>query len=379
MNDPDKDQQPLAFLLSPKFQEILRKSFEKHRRSTEVSADTYFAQKILELKNELAGRKIIYLDTNHWINLRHVVLNNPLEKLGYREILKLLGDLHDQRRICCPISFLLFIELMKQNDPVTRVHTARMMDRFSDGICFQFPLEMARAELRHLLLEQIRSFPRELKAWVWTKTGFLGGELFPTLPSIPDVTNSLIQKAWTDFMWDMRLEQILEAKIGSLGAGTDFWEKYAAASNADAVFYRSSNLNYVEVLQREKALLVRKLIQDELPSIGQELWDAFPECRDPSKLCQPRESDYSPLNLPSLQILAGISASDMLGTMKFEANDMLDFRHAALAIPYCDAVCCDNPMATRLRNKPCEFGKVYGAQILGRVEEVLNYLKTLTT
>jgi hypothetical protein len=63
--------------------------------------------------------------------------------------------------------------------------------------------------------------------------------------------------------------------------------------------------------------------------------------------------------------------------MKFDANDMLDFRHAALAIPYCDAVCCDNPMAARLRSKPCEFGKVYGTQILGRPEEILCFLKTL--
>jgi hypothetical protein len=377
MNRKDKNRTPPAFLKSPAFQEISRKSFERHGATPEISFNAYFAYKTQELRHELAGRKLIYLDTNHWINLRHVVLNSPREQSGYRELLILLNKLHDQRRICCPISFLLFLELMKQSDPVTRLQTAKLMDCFSDGVCFQFPLEIARNELRHFLLKCVPRLPGELKAWVWTKTGFLGGELFPTMPAVPDATNELIHKAWTDLMWAVRLEHFLET-IESFDSGTDFWGKYAAASNADAVFYRSSNLGYARVLEREKGLLLRRLIADELPSIGQEIWDAFPECRDPTKLPPATEADYSPFNFPSLQILAGISAADMLSTKKFNSHDMLDFRHAAQAIPYCDVVCADQPMATRLSKKPCEFGKVYGTQIFGRADEIIDYLKKLT-
>lgn len=376
MSGNENGKKPPAFLLSPAFQEISRRAFEKHKLSPEVSVEAYSAQKTRELQRELAGRKIIYLDTNHWINLRHVVLDSPLERQGYREVLELLEYLHDKGQICCPISFLLFIELMKQSDPVTRLQTAKLMDRFSDGVCFQFPLEMARTELRHFLLSRVPGLPRQLKAWVWTKTGFMGGELLPTLPSTPEATNNLIQKSWTDLMWAVGLEQVLQV-INSFHSGTDFWEKYAAASNADAVFYRSSDLNYAKVLEREKALLMRKLITEELPAISREMWDAFPQMRDPSKLPQPTESDYSPFNFPSLQILAGISAADMLSSKKFNSHDMLDFRHAAVAIPYCEAVCSDHPMATRLRNKPCEFGKIYGTMILGRAEEMVDYLNTL--
>ena len=159
----------------------------------------------------------------------------------------------------------------------------------------------------------------------------------------------------------------------------DFWDKYAAASNTDAIFYRSSKLSYPRVLEREKALLLRKLLQEELEPIGQELWATYPELRDVAKLQQRPPAAASPYALPSFQILAGITAAVMRTKMRFEANDMLDFRHAALAIPYCDAVCCDNPMAARLRAKPCEFGKVYGTQILGRPDEILTFLKTLPT
>lgn len=376
MSEIEKDKKRPAFLLSPAFREISRKAFEKHKGSPEVSARDNFEQKIRELQNEMAGRKIIYLDTNHWVNMRHVIMRSPHEKSEYREILELLENLHKQKLVCCPISFWLFSELVKQSDPVTRLQTARLMDRFSDGVCFQFPLDLARTELRHFLLRQVAAKIRALNPWVWAKIGFWVGELLPTLSSIPNAKNNLIQKAWTDLMWAVGLEQIVE-QIKPFDAGSDFWVKYAAASNADAVFYRSSNLNYSKVLEREKALLMRKLIAEELPSIGQEMWDAFPEVRDPSNLPQPTESDYSPFNFPSLQILAGINAADMLSSKKFDSHDMLDFRHAAMAIPYCDVVCCDHPMATRLRNKPCEFGKIYGTQILGRHGAILDYLKGL--
>ena len=376
MSESWKDQRAPSFLSRPLFQEVLRESFERHTATPDVSPEEYLSFKHRQLRGILSGRKLVYLDTNHWINLRHVILSSPLERPGYRDMLAVLGTLQEQQRICCPVSFLLFEELMRQSDPVTRLRTAQLMDRFSSGVCFQFPLELARNELRHFLLRSVAQKPTEPRAWVWTKTGFLAGEILPTEPSVPDATNNRLQKAWTDLMWAVRLEHVLEI-LDSYDNAMDFWERYAVACSADAVFYRSSELSYDEVLQREKAFLIRKLMEEELQSIGQEIWDEFPECRDPAKLPAPAASDYSPLNLPSLKILAAISATEMLGKMKFDSHDMLDFRHAALAIPYCDAVCCDNPMATRLRNKPCELGRVYGTEILGQPGDILDYLKGL--
>jgi hypothetical protein len=374
--DP-KARKPFSFFSTPEFEENQRKSFARHRATPGISLNVHLALKERELKVALNGKKIVYLDTNHWINLRHVILNTPHQKMAYRVTLDLLSRLHAEGRICCPIGFLLFIELLKQSDPLTRNATAALMDRFSNGLCFQFPLELSRTELRHFMLRRIPSLQLEAKPWVWTKVGFLGGELFPTIPVVDEPTNLLMQKAWADMMWDIRLEQMLEADFDSFKKQSDFWGKYAQASNADAVTYRSVPVSYVEALQREKALLVRSLIQNDLEEIAQEIIRSFPSFQDPRTLRPVTESDYSPMNFPSMQILAGTNAANMLSTMKFEANDMLDFRHTATAIPYCDAVFCDNPMATRLRNKPCEFGKVYGTTILGRVEEINDYLRSL--
>src|SRR5436190_11407036 len=99
------------FLQSQFFTELSKKSFEIHAAMPEISSDTYFAFRRRELQRELAGRKLLYLDTNHWINLRHVVLKSPSEKAVYRDILRILLKLRREGRICCPISFLLFMEL----------------------------------------------------------------------------------------------------------------------------------------------------------------------------------------------------------------------------------------------------------------------------
>lgn len=378
VNDPQSNQQAPSFLSTPFFRNLSSQSFEKHAATPDISSDTHFALKHRELQSALAGKKLLYLDTNHWINLRHVVLNSPMERPGYRAILGLLQKLQNDGRVCCPFSFLLFLELMKQSDPNTRIHTARIMDQLSDGVCFQFPLEMARLELRQHVMKSLPGIKSSnLGAWVWTKVGFLGGELIPTITVLPEKTNWLIQKAWIDLMWVVRLEQMLSS-LDSFSHAEDFWERYAAASNADAVFYRSSKLPYEEVLQREKALLIRKLIADELQPICQEMWDVFPQCRDVSNLHRLPEADYSPWVLPSLQICAGINAADMLSTMKFDAHDLLDFQHAAMAIPYCDALFCDNPLATRLRNKPCQFGQIYGKTILGNAQEIFEFLTQLS-
>lgn len=81
--------------------------------------------------------------------------------------------------------------------------------------------------------------------------------------------------------------------------------------------------------------------------------------------------------LPSSQVLASVNAALITSTKKFSANDILDFQHAALAVPYCDALFCDGPMAHILQTKPLEFDKTYQTAVLSSPEEILQYLQDL--
>jgi hypothetical protein len=139
------------------FQQGIERSFAKHQNQSDVSHSIYRREKHLALQKELQGRTLIYLDTNHWVHLRDVKLNSPNERPGYREILGLLDALFEKKRILCPISYPLFLELMnmRQADGATRLATARLMDFYSNGVCILDDSELNRMELRRLILRVI--------------------------------------------------------------------------------------------------------------------------------------------------------------------------------------------------------------------------------
>lgn len=156
------------------FQPALRKSFAKHGNQSDVSPSLYWREKHFALQTELQGRTLIYLDTNHWVHLRNVILNSPNELTGYREILGLLNDLVEKQRILCPVSYPLFLELMRQSDDETRLTTARLMDSYSDGVCILDASELEQMELHRLFLRLVLGEePPVWGEWIWSKCGYL--------------------------------------------------------------------------------------------------------------------------------------------------------------------------------------------------------------
>jgi hypothetical protein len=272
----------------------------------------------------------------------------------------------------------LFEELMKQADLNTRRSTARLMDQFSDGVCFQFPPDIMQLEVRqHLLRIHKGDEAVEMAGSVWTKCGFVAGELLPTISMMSDQENCLMQKAWIDEMWRFPLEGTLEY-LKSTAPLPDMWTEYVQAMNVDAMNIRAAQLTYDEILELEKVVLFRKEVTKVIEIVSDELLNAFPDLRDPSKRRPATTVPPSPWTIPSFQILAGIVSANIYSGKKFIVNDLHDFHHAALAIPYCDALFCDHPMALRLRDKPCQFGQIYDTTILSRPEEIRKYLIELT-
>jgi len=66
------------------------------------------------------------------------------------------------------------------------------MEMLGAGVCFQFPPVLDRLEPRQQLLRGLlRDKAPELKKWIWTKAGFLGGELVFSHPAFDDKQNAL--------------------------------------------------------------------------------------------------------------------------------------------------------------------------------------------
>ena len=365
----------LRLFASPKLEKVLKESSAYNRQHPEISPETHLRQKHLGLLMALEKRTLIYLDACHWINLLHTLLGNGKALPVYQDIFHLINNLAISNRVLCPLSFPLFLELMKQKDETTRLATARLMDCLSGGVCFQHPYLVQRLELRQIMLRGIlRDKAPDLRDQVWAKVGFIAGEMLPYHKGFSEEDMRFLQKLSIDGMWEIPLDHFAEHALPELS--TIHQQKLAAATNTDAQWYRTEKISFEEALVREKAFSLQSLRKD-FEEIAKEIFDDYPQYRDVGKLPQPSASDASPWVLPSTQILASVNAALITSTKKFSANDILDFQHAALAVPYCDALFCDGPMAHILRTKPLEFSKVYETTILNDPDEIKNYLQGL--
>src|SRR5688572_30732173 len=102
------------FFKTSAFEEFNRESFRMHRESPEVSAEQYLSLRHSVLSKELTGKKLIYLDTRHWIHIRDVVRGKANAKIEHAAMFALLHQLRTDKKILCPVSFPLFCELMQQ-------------------------------------------------------------------------------------------------------------------------------------------------------------------------------------------------------------------------------------------------------------------------
>jgi hypothetical protein len=252
---------------------------------------------------------------------------------------------------------------------------APLMREFCEGVCIQVPDWLETLELRQRAMKAVLgSEAPDLNEWIWTKVGYVAGEMVPHNDVWPTVEGDLIRKISIDAIWEFTLECFIENITEELPHEAD--RLLAEATNQDAAWYRGAKLPYHVVLAREKAYQVRRL-RDVLSEIVKDLWKEYPSHRDAIEKSPPTESDFDPWALPSIQVLASVNAALIHSGKTFSANDILDFQHAALAVPYFDALFCDRRMANTLINKPLEFGKVYNTKILSRADEIGAFLQTL--
>jgi hypothetical protein len=76
--------------------------------------------------------------------------------------------------------------------------------------------------------------------------------------------------------------------------------------------------------------------------------------------------------LPFINIHSGIHAAVRWDRKrKFKENDFLDFHHAAIALPYCDVFCTDNPLRVLLTDNLLSFDRVYSTKVISNVEDAI--------
>lgn len=150
-------------------EDAICETFARHRVEPEVTTQRHLHRLHKELAAQLEPVTRVYLDTNHWIGMRDIILGRQT-KSEYAALLNRLRAMRKAGRVICPLSFPLFSELQKQKDDQTRRLTAQLMDELSGGACLQPPNQIERIEIKRQILRQVLG-PNapDLFEWMWTK------------------------------------------------------------------------------------------------------------------------------------------------------------------------------------------------------------------
>jgi hypothetical protein len=124
---------------------------------------------------------------------------------------------------------------------------APLMREFCEGVCIQVPDWLETLELRQRAMKAVLgSEAPDLNEWIWTKVGYVAGEMVPHNDVWPTVEGDLIRKISIDAIWEFTLECFIENITEELPHEAD--RLLAEATNQDAAWYRGAKLPYHVVL-----------------------------------------------------------------------------------------------------------------------------------
>jgi len=357
-------------------------TIERHSRARQI-----------ELGQSIEYRRKIYLDARFWIILRDTALSICTDPAA-RKLLHYLRRGVARRRLVCPISASMFLELMKQ--PYTagrRIGTAQLIDELSLGTSM-IPPQMVMGTEIHTFLLQAKGgsdlYP--MQELIWTKVAYVLGDTYPSLAHLPAGDELAIQKAFFDHLWNYSLTDMVKT-IGDnfpvreafIELSRDTNERNAQHKEELRSFAQTYDVELrgiIEVAGDTAADVIQQLAEKEA---GCQLSPTRDERAASVKMCrnllyygfkQPKTKD----TLRSFHIGAAIHASMRWDkNRKFKPNDYYDFEHATAALGYCDAFLTEGPLHDLVTRPQINLEAVNGCRVFSDVQTAAEHVRELSS
>jgi hypothetical protein len=351
--------------------------------SPDITIDAHVRRSQILLGEALAQRRVVYLDTKYWILLREAAIN--AECVEAVELLGLLRTGVSGGHLFCPISESVFIELMKQSDPASRLATATLIDELSLGAALINQKTRIATEIAHFIHASkglTNLYP--LKHLVWCKLSYALGVLHPTKTAVGPAVELAIQKALFDHMWTIPLREMV-TMIGDSGMPVADQSDVAASLNARV----AEHANELRRFEQAYAAEVRGIV-DLVGGRAVDIMMAM-ALNDGGILKQPTaqqrraaENQFKNLfavaleqgkardALPTIHILASLHASLRWNKgRKFKSNDLFDFDHAAAALAYGDAFFTERSLCTMVAERHLALDRMYGCHVTADLDNAI--------
>lgn len=328
---------------------------------------SYIDDKFLDLGRNSFSRTNIYLDTNFWVNIRdHLSGKNCSQEIS--DLLNYLRPRVKNGQLICTYSSYTFSELMKHLDKDVRLLTAQIIDELSNGICIANTDRLLENELSFLALKFANKQVdmHYLKERAWATPFFLLHDFIPPSHYADFEVEFEIQKKFIDEIWLMKMSEFVDQIHSSKDEIPVFdWPALAVKSiNNDIKIYETENNGFFEIyiselnglfdLYKERAakIYVETLIRDNV-NIVPKNHNEFNSCQSIIHNVVMNFAKNNGLKnyLPTMHIECAMHAMVRNDKRrKFKPNDLIDFRHAGIALTYCSFFLTDKPNAQLIKS-----------------------------
>jgi hypothetical protein len=309
------------------------------------------------------------------------------------KLLVLLRDAAKSGKVFCPISEAVFLELLKQSDPSSRLRTAKLIDELSLGVSLLSQRERVATELAHFLYStQNAADVHPLRHLVWTKLPYVLGLIHPTETAFDAATELAIQKAFFDEMWTIELAKMIEM-LGTTPLPFDSrLDGIADKLNAGNAEHAVDTRSFQQALTNELsgvADLCADMAANIMGDMAVKQGHVAPspesdEWKRTRLMCanllfhglQKRPGLRN--KLPTLYIEACLHAAIRWDkARRLVGNDIYDFNHASAAVSHCQAFFTEGPLKALLALKHHGLADDFGCRIASDIPEAIDILSDL--
>lgn len=312
----------------------------------------YLKEEKIKISREVNKKTKIYLDTKYWVEICDVTRGIKRNK-DIENIYNILKNNVKKNKIICPISPVVFKEVLKQSDEESLTHTVKIIDELSQGIIIcneqeRFPLELFNFFYDTLKIET----DKLLRKNFWCKGVIhIYGIQIPYNPNFTNEVNHIIQKEYFDEIKKYKfldfinivgidkLELFRDSRIDTdwydrnkqdnINKYTTLHKLYMVEIAGSIDFYKNDIEDIFKQVISVKAKKEKVILKDE---------DKRMECQLIINLIYNIfDQKKMDLYLPSLDIGAMLHAKLRWNkTQKYKQGDLDDIRHATTALPYYD-------------------------------------------
>ena len=365
-------------------------TLNEHINNPELSVGRYIRSKCIALSKTVNSKKIVYFDTKFWLIIRDVALGRSESTIA-NQFYQAVISLAENELFIFPISQDVFIEILKQTDPTTLHQTVDLVDKLSSGVSLISFEERIALETKSFFLSSSGKIVYECQEMVWTKLSYNMGFVTPTNQCFTPNMDSAIQKAFIDQMWSVTLADIVNTTSENGESLIPSMPKLSAKLNEGKFSHSHENRSFKQMFLSELAGALdayETIIASSLEEIceqetGRPLLNTEKDNPDSIKLLRNAIYNLFRLNkaqvfFPTFNITSGLHASIRWDkNQKYQDNDMHDIRHAASALPYCDAFFTEKRLAHLITQKATSYNKHFSCLIASSVSDAIKVLQEL--